>query len=158
MHQPIIGGIFSRDFQALSTSTISISPSMFVTRSWTLKSLVVPATAPSTVATSPSLPLPFPLSLLAAPLPLLLLFLNYSSPLCHPAWRTPSISAPSTPPPTLAQRTRRTRTQGSHAQTPPSSLTCVSNLRLLNASSYSDAMYKVYTHMAFTCPSPQDIG
>ena len=33
MHQPIIGGVFSRDFQALSTSTISISPSMFVTRS-----------------------------------------------------------------------------------------------------------------------------
>ena len=156
MHQSIIGGDSGRNWQALSISTIS--PSMFITRSWMLTSLVVPAKTTSAVATSPSLPLPLPLSLLAAPLPLLLLFLKYSSPLCHPAWRTPSIFAPSKPPPTLAQRIRRTRTQGSHAQTPPSSLTCVSNLRLLNASSYSDAMYKVYTHMAFTCPSPQDIG
>ena len=159
MHQLVIGRVSGSNYQALFTSTIS--PSMFITRSWTFKSLVAPATAPSAVATSPPLPLQLPLSLLAVLLPLLPLFLNYSFPLCCPAWCAPSISAPSTPPPTLAQCTRRTRTQRSHAQTllfflssASFSLACVSNIYPLHASSYSDAMYKVYMHMALTCLNP----
>ena len=94
MHQSIIGGVSGRDCQALSTSTISINPGMFVTSFWTLTSSVAPATATSTVVTSLPSPLPLLSSLLAAPLPLLPLFLNHSSSLCHPAWHAPSISVP----------------------------------------------------------------